>query len=72
MIKPIEPSTVRLLGWDDLKDKGIRDSKPTIYRKIKAGSFPRPIYPGKSPCWVEAEVDAHVLSLIAQRDREVH
>jgi predicted DNA-binding transcriptional regulator AlpA len=64
----IEASTVRLLGWDDLRAKGIKDSKPTIYRKVKDGRFPRPIYPGKSPAWVEAEVDAHLLSLIAQRD----
>ena len=34
---------VRLLGWDALRAKGIKDSKPTIYRKIKAGRFPRPI-----------------------------
>jgi predicted DNA-binding transcriptional regulator AlpA len=66
--KVIEASTVRLLGWDDLRAKGIKDSKPTIYRKVKDGRFPRPIYPGKSPAWVEAEVDAHLLSLIAQRD----
>ena len=46
---------VRLLGWDDLRAKGIKNSKPTIYRKIKAGRFPRPIYPGKSPAWVEWE-----------------
>ena len=59
---------VRLLGWDDLRAKGIKNSKPTIYRKIKAGQFPRPIYPGKSPAWVEHEIDAHLLSLIAQRD----
>ena len=67
-INIIEPSTVRLLGWDDLRAKGIKDSKPTIYRKIKAGCFPRPVYPGKSPAWVEHEVDAHLLSLIARRD----
>jgi predicted DNA-binding transcriptional regulator AlpA len=69
--KVTEASTVRLLGWDDLRAKGIKDSKPTIYRKVKDGRFPRPIYPGKSPAWVESEVDAHLLSLIAQRDKEV-
>ena len=37
-----EKRTVRLLGWDDLRARGIEDSKPTIYRKIKAGKFPRP------------------------------
>ena len=36
---------MRLLGWDDLRAKGIRDSKPTIYRKIKAGKFPPPSIP---------------------------
>ncbi|MGH6865571.1 MAG: helix-turn-helix transcriptional regulator [Methyloceanibacter sp.] len=58
---------VRLLGWDDLRDKGIKDSKPTIYRKMKAG-FPKPIYYGKSPTWLEHEIDAYILSLIAKRD----
>ena len=60
---------VRLLGWDDLQAKGITSSKPTIYRRIKAGQFPKPVYPGKSPAWPEHEIDAFLLSLIAQRDR---
>ena len=34
-------NTIKLLGWDDLRDKGIKDSKPTIYRKIKSGKFPQ-------------------------------
>jgi predicted DNA-binding transcriptional regulator AlpA len=59
---------MRLLGWDDLRARGIKDSKPTIYRKIKAGKFPAPVYPGKSPAWPEHEIDAHILGLIAQRD----
>jgi predicted DNA-binding transcriptional regulator AlpA len=59
---------IRLLGWDDLRAKGIKDSKPTIYRKIKAGRFPPPIYPGKSPAWLEREIDNHILGLVAQRD----
>ena len=59
---------MRLLGWDDIRERGIKDSKPTIYRKIKAGKFPRPVYPGKSPAWPEHEIDDHILRLIAQRD----
>ena len=59
---------VKLLGWDDLQAKGIKDSKATIYRKIKAGRFPQPVYPGKSPAWPEHEIDAYILSLIAKRD----
>jgi prophage regulatory protein len=59
---------MRLLGWDDLRAKGIKDSKPTIYRKIKAGKFPAPVYPGKSPAWPEHEIDNHIRNLITQRD----
>ena len=59
---------MKLLGWEDLKARGIKDSKPTIYRKIKAGRFPVPVHPGKSPAWPEHEIDAYIMSLIAQRD----
>ena len=59
---------LRLLGWDALRARGIKNSKPTIYRKIKAGKFPAPVYPGKSPAWPEHEIEAHILTLIAQRD----
>ncbi len=31
---------IRLLGWEELRARGIKNSKPTIYRKIKAGKFP--------------------------------
>ena len=60
--------SIKLLDWDALRDRRIKDSKPTIYRKIKLGKFPKPVYPGKSPAWPEHEIDAHLLSLIAQRD----
>ena len=59
---------VRRLGWEDLRAKGIKDSKPTIYRKIKARKFPAPVYPGKSPAWPEHEIDEHIMGLIARRD----
>ena len=53
-----ELHSINLLSWDDLRDRGIKNLKPTIYRKIKAGKFPRPVYPGKSPAWPSSEVDA--------------
>jgi len=59
---------MKLLGWEDLKARGIKDSKPTIYLKIKARRFPVPVHPGKSPAWPEHEIDAYIMSLIAQRD----
>jgi predicted DNA-binding transcriptional regulator AlpA len=62
---------LRLLNWDDLREKkGIKDSKATIYRKMAAGKFPKAIYPGKSPAWVDSEVDDHTADLIAKRDGE--
>ena len=68
MITTNSTASVRLLSWEDLREKGLTDSKATLYRKIKAGRFPRPCYPGKSPAWPEHEIDAHILSLIAKRD----
>jgi predicted DNA-binding transcriptional regulator AlpA len=65
-MKSDEP--IRLLGWDDLKVKGITASKPSIYRWVKAGKFPRPIYAGKSPTWPEQEIDNYIRNLIAKRD----
>ena len=40
---------IRLLGWDDLRARGIKNSKPTIYRKIKAGKFPPRSIPANLP-----------------------
>ena len=59
---------IRLLGWDDLRVKGIKASKPTIYRKVIEGKFPVPIYLGKSPAWPEHEIDAFIADLIDQRN----
>jgi prophage regulatory protein len=68
MILNDRQTPIKLLGWNDLKQRGIKDSKPTLYRKIAAGTFPRPVYAGKSPAWPEHEIDAYILGLIAQRD----
>ncbi|MGZ8417490.1 MAG: helix-turn-helix transcriptional regulator [Methyloceanibacter sp.] len=58
---------IHLLGWDDLQRKGIRLSKVSIYRKLKEGRFPKPAYVGRSPVWVEAEIDEYIRDLIAAR-----
>ena len=39
---------IRLLGWEDLRARGIKDSKPTLYRKIKAGKIPAASLSGQS------------------------
>ena len=64
------PNSLRLLGWDGLRAKGIKDSKVTVYRKLKHRPplFPKPVYPGKFPNWIEHEIDLYILWLIVQRD----
>jgi predicted DNA-binding transcriptional regulator AlpA len=39
---------MRLLSRDDLAAKGLNLNKATIWRKLKAGEFPRPVMVGKS------------------------
>lgn len=45
-------------------------SRSTLYARIKAGTFPEPVYLTPStPAWVASEVDAWIGNLICQRDR---
>lgn len=47
----------RLNDWEDLRVRwGIKDSKPTIYRKVRAGKFPQPVYIGKAPAWTDEQL----------------
>ena len=60
-----------LLEFKDLKEKkGIPDSDTTIWRKIKAGQFPKPLKMGRRNCWVEEEIDQHIKSKLVERDAE--
>jgi predicted DNA-binding transcriptional regulator AlpA len=68
ILEPFAPNTpVQLIDWGGLKKKGIGVSKPTIYRWVKQGKFPTPIYVSKSPTWIEREVDEYLLSLAGGR-----
>lgn len=62
--------TQKLLGWDDLKARGIPHSKNGIYRQIRQGKFPEPTHIGKYPAWPEEVIDQYIAALITQRDRE--
>ena len=45
-------------------------SRPTIYKRARAGTFPKPIKLGpNSTGWLESEIDAHLAKLIAERDQ---
>ena len=60
---------VRLLGWEDLRAKGITSSNSTIYKRISEGEFPKPVKLGtKSVGWPEDEVAAYIDARIAARD----
>jgi predicted DNA-binding transcriptional regulator AlpA len=62
---------MRLLSWEDLRERGIQHSRSQLWRKIRQGSFPRPVYVGKFPAWPEAEIDTYIESLVARRDGKV-
>jgi prophage regulatory protein len=59
----------RLIGYDLLAGKGITYSKPTLWRKERAGTFPKRVPIGAARyAYVEEEIDAWVAALIASRD----
>jgi predicted DNA-binding transcriptional regulator AlpA len=58
-----------LLDYDDLRAKGIKLNRVTIWRLVRADRFPKPIkVGGLRNCWVEKEIDAYIESRIASRD----
>jgi prophage regulatory protein len=63
-------TTPRLILFADLRHKkGISFSRSTIRRLEFAGMFPRHVHPSPgTTAWVEAEVDEHLVRVIAQRD----
>lgn len=42
-------------------------SRPTIYRRIRAGLFPSPIKDGRCSFWQEGEVRAYAANLVQQQ-----
>lgn len=59
---------MQLLSREDLVARGIRLNKVTLWRKIKDGTFPKPILIGNRHAWPENEVDAYIENLLAKRD----
>jgi len=59
----------RLIGADELRQKGITYTRQGRDRLIAAGKFPRPVKgTGKAHTWVEAEINAYIAARIAERD----
>jgi predicted DNA-binding transcriptional regulator AlpA len=59
----------RALSYDDLALKGVRVSKPQLWRWIRAGQFPRPFKIGNSNAWLEEEINQFLIAQAAKRDQ---
>jgi prophage regulatory protein len=64
---------MKLLSFDDLRTvKGIRYSRPHLYRLISAKRFPRPVKLGENcVAFPEHEIDAWLKDKIAERDAKL-
>ena len=57
------------LGIDDLAAKGVPFKRAQIYRKIREGTFPRPIKWGsRRSAFLESDIDKWVEERIAERN----
>jgi prophage regulatory protein len=62
---------MRLLGYTDLKAKGIPYCRSQLWRLVKAEEFPRPVKIGANRtrnAWIEAEVDNWMADRVHDRD----
>ncbi|MGP2492594.1 helix-turn-helix transcriptional regulator [Mesorhizobium sp. PUT5] len=61
---------MQLLDYAALKARGIRYSRPHLWRLMKAKEFPRPVKLGGGGrnLWVESEIDAYLQRKIAERN----
>ena len=58
---------MRLLDYAALLERGIRYSKPHLWRLWNAGRFPRPVKLSPSRnAWLESDVDAWIKSPLAE------
>ena len=61
--------TRALLKLDEVK-KRTALSRSSIYAKVAAGTFPRPVKQGSSSVWVDTEVQGWIDALIESRDQQ--
>jgi len=64
-VRPIAPR--RLLRRAEVMDR-VGLAKSTLYSRISAGTFPKPVNLGASVRWVESEVEAWIAAQISARD----
>jgi prophage regulatory protein len=69
---PSSGCDTRILRWREVAQRtGL--SRPTIWRLVRAGTFPRPVQLSSPAAvgWIASEVDAWIATRIAQRDLQV-
>lgn len=59
----------RLLRLPDVENR-VGFKRTAIYRKIRQGTFPRPVPIGSASRWIESEVDAWIADHVTERDRD--
>jgi prophage regulatory protein len=63
---------MKLFDYTALQERGIRYSKPHLWRLWTAGKFPKPIKLSASRnVWSEAEIDSWIEATIVRRDSKV-
>lgn len=61
--------SIELIPMKDLKAEGVRLSAATIWRKVRDGSFPRPVQVSAGRvAWVKSEIEAWKQGLVEARD----
>ena len=60
----------KLLDYAALQDRGIRYSKPHLWRLWITGKFPKPVKLSASRnCWLESDISAWIEARVSERDR---
>ncbi|WP_277381650.1 helix-turn-helix transcriptional regulator [Stenotrophomonas maltophilia] len=68
MNESIATTPSRLLRRADVLAR-VGIAKSTLYLRISAGTFPKPVHLGSSVCWVESEIDSWIQDQMEQRDQ---
>jgi prophage regulatory protein len=60
---------MKVLGYPDLRSKGIKFTRQHIHKLTRQGRFPPPFKLGNNTnAWTETEIDEYLKDCVAQRD----
>ena len=55
---------MRLITFDELREKLANRSRASIYRDIERGQIPKPLKIGRSVYWEETQISEHIRKLL--------